>query len=354
MSITQLTDPAMKTALGFVATPAPTDPTLVYTNAGTTSTLRVGSVANTVPITSVPTLLYNSPSAGQVAPIPIEVTIDPPPPLSPLQNINIAKFHWLKQDPNPLLNQDKYGYFNLGDGSFKVGCEWAGQGPAQVILEGESILVNAIGDLNGGAGFDLGNGGTALNPPTSSVRLFMDATGQLNANHTAPATSTGKQILYRATFCEALSTVSTAVGAGGQVILPITSIISSSQGTVDHFAIGGGNSVVLSPTNADTGVFFATASIAIDTITVGQQLGIAHFTINGVDVPNSASSHTVNPAQQNAIVIQSFLTLNPNDAVSVVLTSTDPLMTATTYPPVVGPPSVPQECAMVLVLTRIA
>ena len=350
MSLSQLNDPSMREALGVEDTPEG-EPTLAYTNNGTTSTLQVGAAINTVAITSVPILDYNSESTAQISPLAIDVRIDPPN-ASPLNNVRIAEFHWIKQDPN---NQDKYGYFNLGDGFFKIGSEWLGFGPQSVVLEGANVLLNLIGPQNGSAGFDITHGGNTVLPATTRGRLWMDTAGQLNFNHLLPATSTGNQVLYRPTSCEALSTVSTAVGAGFQVILPINSLGSTtSQGGVNHFAIAGGNSVQLSATNANAGIFFVTASIAIDTVTAGAQLGVAHFKVNGVDVANSASSHTINASQQNSIIIQAFLTLNPNDAVSVALSSTDAALTATTYPAVVGPPTIPQECAMVLVLTRIA
>lgn len=355
MSIAQLDDPSVKDALGFSTTPSG-DPTLAYTNNGETSTLRVGSVANTVPITSVPILSYNSPSVVQVNPLPINIIIDPPPPASPLNNVTVAEFHWYKQDPNPILNQDKKGYIKLGDGVFKLGAEWVGQGPETVFLEGANLVCASVGAQNGSIGLEL-QGGASTNPvvaPQSASRFWLDTTGQLNTYHSLPLTSVGNQVLFRPTYCEAISTANTPVGAGGQVILPLNSITSSTQGGVNHFAIVGGNSVRLSATNANAGVFFVTATIAIDTTTGGTNTAYAHFKVNGNDVANSASSHSINQNQQNSIVIQSFLTLNPNDAVSVALSSTDAAMTATTYPAVVGPPTIPQECAVVLVLTRIA
>lgn len=353
MSLSQLNDPSMREALGVEDTPEG-EPTLAYTNNGTTSTLQVGAAINTVPITSVPILSYNSPSTVQVNPLPINIIIDPPAPASPLNNITVAEFHWYKQDPNPALNQDKKGYINIGDGFMKLGAEWVGFGPETVVLEGAVVAVNAIGAQNGSTGFQLGNGGNSVLPPTSSGRFWMDTGGQLNFTRLAPATSTGNQVIFPPTYCEAVSTASTAVGAGGQVILPLASLVSSQQGGVNHFAIVGGNTVQLSPTNSSAGLFFVTATIAIDTATVGAQIAYAHFKVNGTDVPNSAASHSVNQSQQNSIIIQAFIQLNPNDALSVALSSTDAAMTATTYPAVVGPPSIPQECAMVLVATRIA
>lgn len=357
MSITQLADPAMKTALGFVTNPPPpppTDPTLAYTNNGETSTLRVGSVGNTVAITSVPTLLYNSTSAGQVAPIPIEVTIDPPPPLSPLQNVNIAKFHWLKQDVNPALNQDKYGYFNLGDGSFKIGAEWAGQGPQSVILEGELVVINAIGNQTGQAGLELQNGGDSVNPPQANARLFLDTDGQLNLVHINPVASTGKQVLFYPTNCEAMvfNNVPVSSGVGGQVDLGFTNIISSSeQNMVRHFDLNGTG---VQYRGASVGTFFVTATVALDTTSGGANTGIAFFKLNGAPLGLTATRHTINQNQTDTVVIQSFITLNTGDTIDVTLASTDPNMYAAVYGAVVGPPPIPAQPAVVLVAYRIA
>lgn len=192
-------------------------------------------------------------------------------------------------------------------------------------------------------------------PATTQGSLAMSASGQLQFNHTLPLTSAGTQTLFRPTFCEALSTVDTPVGGTGQVILPFNLLPSvSSQGGVPHFAIVGGNSVQLSATNADVGLFFVTAAIAIDTATAGQQLAVAHFKKNGVDVSSSASSHSVNSLQQNSIIIQAYIQLQAGDAVSIALSSSDAALTATTYPAAVGPPTIPVECAVTLLVSRIA
>jgi hypothetical protein len=321
MSISQLDDASMREALG------------------------IGSEEGVV----AETLLYTSASTTQVVPLPIEIRIDPPN-ASPLNNLRIAQFHWVKQDPN---NQDKYGYFNIGDGFFKIGAEWVGIGPQTVILEGATVEVNAVGPQNGTVGFKLGNGGTTAAPSTSAGTFWMDTTGQLNLNHTLPASSTGNQVLFRPTNVTAILTVSTPVGVGGQIDLPFTSIVAtSSQGGVDHFDLSG--PTTLQYTNDDSGLFFVTATIALDTATTGPQLAIAHFKVNGADIAFSAVRNTINENQNDSIIIQSFIPLNKDDEISVVLTSTDAVMTATDFPAVVGPPSIPEEPAFVLVATRIA
>jgi len=351
MSCSQLDDPSYKEALGFIASGG-VDPPLAYTNNGVTSTLQVGGFTNTVPITTVPTVLYNNPTTLQPNPLPINITLDPPN-TSPLNNVTVAQFHWIKQDN--FGNQDKYGYIKLGDGYMRVGAEWVGQGPETVIVEGGNIVVNAIGTQNGSAGLELqgGGDGSGVTLPVSSARLWMDTTGQLNAAHLLPLTSTGNQVLFRSTFCEALSTATTAVGAGGQVLLPLNILnASSSQGGVNHFVLSG--PTTLQYTGVNTGLFFVTATIALDTTTGGNNSAVAHFKINGSDVPNSASRHTVNQNQESTIVIQAYLTLNQNDTISIALSSADANMSATTYAAVVGPPTIPAEPAVVLVANRIA
>ena len=352
MSLSQLNDPSMREALGVEDTPEG-EPTLAYTNNGTTSTLQVGAAINTVPITSVPILSYTSPSAVQVNPLPINIIIDPPPPQSPLNDVTVAEFHWYKQDPNPALNQDKKGYFNLGDGFFKIGAEWVGFGPQSVVLEGGNIVASTSGNNNGSIGLDLLMNGDPSTPATSQGRLWVSPTGQLNCAHILPATSGGNQVLFRPTYATAISgAVSTPVGAGGQVAIPLSGLVTSSaQGGVNHFSINAG---ALQYNNADGGLFFATATIALDTVTAGAQIAVAHLKVNGVDVPFSAVRNTLNANQEFSIIIQAFINLNQNDTVSVILSSTDAAMTATNYPPVVGPPTIPAEPAVVLVLTRIA
>jgi len=342
----------MREALGVEDTPEG-EPTLVYTNTGITSVLQVGAAVNTVPITSVPILSYNSPSTVQLNPLPINIIVDPLPPASPLNNVTVAEFHWYKQDPNPALNQDKKGYFNLGDGFFKIGAEWVGFGPQTVALEGGDVVVNAIGTVNGSAGLIIGNGGSGTVASTSSGRLWVDGTGQLNFNHLVPATSTGNQVLFRPTYCDIVTTGNTAVGGGGQVVLPLTSISTvSSQGGVNHFSIVG-NTAVLSAT-ANTGVYRVRATVQLDTVTAGAQVAILHFKVNGNDVANSATRVTINATQETELGHEDFIVLNPSDAVSVVLSSADAAMTATTYTAVVGPPTIPVTPAVSLSILRIA
>jgi len=341
----------MKEALGFTApapAPAPTDPTLAYTNAGQTSTLRVGSVSNTVAITQVPILNYDAPTTLQPNPIPIDIRIDPPN-ASPLDNVRIAEFHWIKQDPS---DQDKYGYFNLGDGYFKIGAEWAGFGPQTVILEGESVAVNAIGNQDGTTGLELAHGGDSVTPPTTAGRLWMDTRGQLNFNHILPQTSAGNQVLFFPTNCEAASLTTTTVGGTGQVILPFTNIISSSeQDNEKHFELDG---AAVQYVGTSLGLFFVTATIALNTTTGGANVAIAHFALNGGDVQFSATRHTINQNQEDTVVIQAFIPLSPNDTIEVVLSSADFSMTAQDYPAVVGPPDYPAQPAVYLVAYRIA
>lgn len=343
MSLSQLNDPSMREALGVEDTPEG-EPTLAYTNNGTTSTLQVGAAINTVPITSVPILNYDSTSTVQVSPLPIDIRIDPPN-ASPLNDVRVAEFHWIKQDPN---NQDKLGYFQLGDGFFKIGAEWVGFGPQTVALEGGNVAVTTNGTNNGSIGLDLIHNGNA-----ASGRFWVDNTGQLTFNHILPNSSSAVQPIFFPTYCEAISTASTAVGGSGQVLLPFSSVIStSSQGGVNHFGVS--SPTTLQYTGINTGLFFVTATIGLDTATGGTNTAVAHFKKNTVDVSNSATRHSINQNGEQTVVIQSFIQLSTNDIVSVALSSTDAAMTATNYPAVVGPPTIPAQPAMVLVATRIA
>jgi hypothetical protein len=223
-------------------------------------------------------------------------------------------------------------------------------------VSGDVVLQTvASGDVISSIGGPLdGTVGHTLSFTGSSGRLYMTTDGQFAMNHLSPATKTGTQLLFRPSYAEAISVASTPVGAGGQVILPISSLVrSSSAGGQPMWGVTSPN-LVLSGTYGEAGVYFVTATIAVDTATVGTQLAIAHFKVNGADVANTASSHSVNAAQQNSIVIQSFLSLAVGDAVSIALSSTDAALTATTYPAVAGPPTIPQEPAVVLFATRVA
>lgn len=348
MSINQLADPSVKTALGFGVAPSPADPTLAYTTSGTTSTLRVGSVTNTVPITQVPILNYDAQTTLQPSPIPIDIRLDPPN-ASPLNNVRIAEFHWIKEDQ--FGNQDKYGYFNLGDGFFKIGSEWAGQGPQGVVLEGEVVVINAIGNQVGGTGLELqgGGDGSGINPPQASGRFFLDTAGQLNFVHLLPTPSIGNQVLFFPTNCEAASLATTPVGGGGSVVLPFTNILTSTeQNSVKHFALNGTG---VQYVGTSSGQFFVTASVSLDTTSGGFNAAITYFTVNGTPIQFSACRHTINQNQNQSVIIQTFLTLNPNDTIEIVLASADPNMTATDFPAV---PPLPEQPAVLLVATRIA
>ena len=355
MSISQLNDPSMRDALGVDDGGGGGNPTLVYTNSGTSATLQVGEATNTVAISSVPILSYLSPSAVQINPLPINITINPPHPASPLNNVTVAEFHWLKQDPNPLLDQDKKGYFKLGDGVFKIGAEWVGFGPQYVILEGAIVEANIIGNQDGTNGLSLAFGGDSLVSPTTTGLLWMDTTGQLNVAHQLPLSSTGGQSLFRPTSVTAIQGIfDTPVGVTNQIAIPLSGIVSSTaQGGAQHFSLP--TPTTLRYDGPNGGTFFVEARVALDTITPSPQLALVHLRKNGVDVPLTASRLSVTPNEQNSVTIIISMVLVSGDTVEVVLSSPDVAMTATNYPPLVGPPiSVPAEPAVSITLTRIA
>ena len=225
-------------------------------------------------------------------------------------------------------------------------------GPAS----GDVVLQNAgTGSVVSSFGGVLdGTQGHTLSFTGSSGRLYMTTDGQFAMNHLSPATKTGTQLLFRPSYAQAISVASTPVGGTGQVILPITSLTnSSSAGGQPMWGVASPN-LVLSATYGEAGVYLVSASIQLDTATAGVQTATAHFKINGNDVINTASRHTINQNGEATVTIQDYLTLAVGDAISVALSSTDAAMTATTYPASGGPPSIPQAPAVVLSALRIA
>ena len=328
MSISQLDDPAMRTALG-IETDTPSQ---------LTSPVQIGSVTLTDQTNGL--LALTNTQTGGVGGLRLGAV----PAGGNFAQLSSTGLTFA--DVNGVTFQTLQWDNNTNNTTLTAGTN------------GDVVLLNA------GAGTDVissiggvqdGTAGHALSFAASSGRLWVGTSGQLNFNHLTPATSTGNQILFRPSFCEAVSAATTPVGAGGQVIIPLTSLVrSSSQGGQPMWGISGGNSVQLQANNTDAGLFFVTAVVAIDTVTAGAQVAAVHFRVNGTDVPNSTSTHTVNATQQASIVVQTYLQLNPTDAISLVLSSADVAMSATSYPAVVGPPAIPAELACVLTAFRVA
>jgi hypothetical protein len=322
MSISQLDDPAMREALG-IETNEPSvfaSPVLVEQNGDPTDAARIGHrdygwVANDGSIVNFATYIDAPPTVNLLA--------------TELECSSVV---------------------GVVGGLTISNCD-------QISAEtgGGIVLQSGGGDVSSSFGNVLdGTVGHALSFTGSSGRLYMTADGQFAMNHLSPATKTGTQLLFRPSYAQAISVANTPVGGTGQVILPISSLTnSSSAGGQPMWGVASPN-LVLNATYGEAGVYLVTATVQVDTATGGTQTATAHFKLNGNDVINSASRHSINQNGEDTVVIKDILTLAVGDAISVALTSTDAAMTATTYAASAGPPSVPQAPAVVLSAIRIA
>ena len=150
-------------------------------------------------------------------------------------------------------------------------------------------------------------------------------------------------------YAEVVGVGSTAVGGGGSVVIPL---FFNEVGDANDWQQNAGG---IQWRGTYSGVFNITASISLDTASPPPQTAIAHLELNGVPIAKSASATTIFGAgARNNVFVQNIVTMQPLDTLTIVLSSTDPAMTAQDYVAVVGPPPIPEEPSVLLLIQRIA
>ena len=289
---------------------------------------------------------YTSTSSAPMATSVINVSVNPPNPQNP-PVIKVLESHWLKADPNPLLDQDKYFAITQGDGYVQLDSVWSGHGQ-------ESVVVNAYPTINvgnnAGGGIVIANtqnagGGSAVLYPFTDSELYV----RNNANNRISRLTPNVWSQYIA-VSSSVTQPSRGIGIPTPLEYDTVEAVSTESNGSPNLLWGGVGNPSYITNNAVSGVFRVMPSIQLNTTNNTPALTTIYLQINGNPVPRSSYTVTVDKNADILVTCENIVTLNQNDYLEVVMNSLDPDVKAVF---VAGTPPIPDCPSIITNITRI-